>query len=212
MRKILVTVLALATPAALADVMAINVWQPHPGMTATMFEAAEISRAIHERLGAEVIIANDQMQNMHYVMRFKNFTHQSEVFAKMMGDKEWQERVADIDKEERGTRVQLSLINIVSPAEDRSGSVYESFVWQPEPGHFGAMMGQAAEAKAIHEKTGVNVEIGFDRLNRLVYIVLYEDWAHWAKIQDTPNEEFMEWFNSREGTATLVEHYSGMIR
>ena len=213
MRRTIATVLALlVTQTTLADVLLINVWDPHPGKAAATRAGFEISKTIHERAGAEVLVANDQMGNLHYIMRFRDFTHQNEVFNKLQDDEEWAKRAAVIFKEENATRVDVRTINLLSPSENRDGGVYESFVWQPETGQFSAMMTQAGEAKALHEKQGVDIEFGIDQLNRLVYILLYDDWEEYSKIKDNPSEEFLEWFNTRKGSSTLVQQFNGQVQ
>jgi hypothetical protein len=50
----------------------VFIWEPNNGRIGAMVESAMQAKAIHEKSGASVTIAVDQMRNMHYVMNFKD--------------------------------------------------------------------------------------------------------------------------------------------
>jgi hypothetical protein len=84
------------------------------------------------------------------------------------------------------------------------------FIWQPRDGRIGDVIESATEAKAIHEKAGARVSIITDQMNRMHYVMNYDDWNHWAKVQDTPNEAFAEFWEQQmaDPNSDLVEVYT----
>ena len=90
------------------------------------------------------------------------------------------------------------------------GAVYQVYIWQPRDGRISDVIETATQAKAIHEKAGARVSIFVDQLNRMHYVMNYDSLNHWAKVRDTPNPEFQEWWDQQTTApnADLVEVYT----
>lgn len=214
MRTILLTGMLLMTFAgAQADVLEVNVWKSFPGKGAETFANGQKAKAIHAKHGAAVTVANDGMGRMHYALRFANFQAMNAFYDKALADPAWGEFWQAASQDPSAELVGHHVINIVSPAA-KVGVVYDSYVWQPLAGKTGAMMQAAMEAQAIHQKAGAYVDVGFDKLQRLVYIMTFDDWAHYSKFQDTPLPDFEAFMQkqSADPSAVLVENYTGMAQ
>jgi hypothetical protein len=67
------------------------------------------------------------------------------------------------------------------------------------------------QAKAIHEKGDVHVSVAVDKLNRMHYIMQYDNWEDYAKEWDTPNPEFSAFMSGQDKNpgARLIKRYTG---
>ena len=78
------------------------------------------------------------------------------------------------------------------------GAVYQVFIFEPVLGRGSDFFQTAMQAKAIHEKSGARVSIKVDQLQKLHYVMSYDSWDDWAKMQDIPNPEFQA-FMKKQG-------------
>ena len=49
---------------------------------------------------------------------------------------------------------------------------------------------KAMEAAAIQQADGVSIAINVDQLGRLHYVMSFDSWADWGKLQDTPSPKW----------------------
>lgn len=208
MKSILVAVLLLAPPAALADVLEVTIWAPAAGKAPLTFEYGEDARRIQERLGANVTIAADLRNRMHVVQSFENWTEWAKFGDKLQKDDAWSDFIDRINAEPSAELESQYLLNVVSAGAP--GNVYQVFVWQPELGRTNDLIQNALKAETIHEKAGADVAINMDQLGRMHYVVSFESWEAWGKFQDTPNEEFDRFMSeaSQDPTGRLVNVYT----
>lgn len=81
-------------------VYGVWVWKPAPGRTAEMIQSAMESEKIHEELGAQVEIYQENVGGtgmMHYVMMWKNHSDWADSVVKMNASKKWAEYLAEQD-------------------------------------------------------------------------------------------------------------------
>ena len=65
------------------------------------------------------------------------------------------------------------------------------------------------QASAIHTKDGANVAINLDQKGRLHYVMSFDNWADWGKLQDAPSAKwtaFMSDFQS-DPTGKIVQTF-----
>ncbi len=208
MRTIVIGLLLSISAFAQADVLDVNIWKSMPGKAPLTFQYGAEARAIHQDLGADVIIGADTDGRMHYVLTFENWAEWAKFGAKAQASEEVAAFFTNANQNPSAQLEDNYLLNVAAPGGD--GSVYQVFIWQPELGRGGDLFEAATEAKAIHEKRGASVGILFDQLNRMHYLMGFESWDAWAKFQDTPNEEFAEFMQkqNQDPTARLVKVYT----
>ncbi|MEM9621248.1 MAG: hypothetical protein AAF993_06335 [Pseudomonadota bacterium] len=211
---IAVLTLFVTSTAQAAEVLSVSAWQPNPGKMAASYAAAAEAKELHEALGAEVRIIQTFAGTMNYSMSFDSWQAWAEFAAKAATDPKIQKFQADSQKRQSATFLGTNMIEIVSPA-DEVGSVFEATSWKPMPGKNMALMQSAMKAKAIHEKEGVNVSIGWAKNGNLVYITSYADWGAYAKYNDAEmSEAFQAYWQeaSQDPSGTLVGNSMGMER
>jgi hypothetical protein len=61
----------------------------------------------------------------------------------------------------------------------------------------------------IHEKAGASVNIMVDQSQNMHYVMNFDDWEAWAKVQDTPNPEFQAFMQeqSKDPSAAVMKVY-----
>ena len=209
MRTIAIGLLLSISAFAIADVLEVNIWKSMPGMAPQTFQYGAEARAIHEDLGASVIIGADTDGRMHYALTFENWAAWAKFNAKADASEAWGAFIAKINQNPSAELEDNYLLNVASPGAPLAGA-YQVFIWEPELGRGADMFQAGMEAKAIHEKAGVSVSINFDQLNRMHYLVSFNSWDAWAKFADTPNEEFNAFMQkqSQNPTAKLVKVYT----
>lgn len=193
MRSLTIAGLLLATcaaPIAVAEVLHVNIYKPTPGNSAQTFANGQEARAIHEKLGGNVIIGADMEGRMHYALSFENWAEWAKFSAKIDASKEavaFNQKIAAYPSAELEDQY---LLNV--PSAGGVGAVYQVFIWEPLPGRTGQLIQSGMQAEAILEKSGADIAINVDQLNRMHFIISFDTWDAWAKFSDTPNEEFQE--------------------
>jgi len=192
-----------AAPMAAAEVLQVNIFKPMPGNGAQTFAYGQEAKAIHEKLGGNVMVGADTEGRMHYAVTFENWAEWAKFRAKVNASKEitaFNKKVAanpSADLEDQ------YLLNVPSPGG--VGAVYQVFIWEPMPGRTGQLVQSGMQAEAILEKAGADVAINVDQLNRMHFIISFDTWEAWAKFSDTPNEEFQQFM------ATQGENPNGIL-
>ena len=72
------------------------------------------------------------------------------------------------------------------------------------------MFETAMEARAIHEKSGVKVEIHVDQMQNMHYVMNFKNWAAWAMMQDSPSAAFQAFMQRIQASpnAELIKVYT----
>lgn len=203
----------LSLGSAQAEVMEVNVWKTIPGKGAEAAAAFKEARAIHERHGAGVSIINDFEFNTRYVMFFDSWQAWNKSAGGFLQDKEWQALIARGQKDPVLEHQANHLINIIERSETL-GSVVETYIWEPLPGGNQRLFDAGLRSKKLHEKAGVSVLVGADRLDRMIYSISFPDWNAYAKFMDTPNPEYQA-FMAKEmanPSGKLVEVITGSVQ
>ena len=193
-----------------AAALAVTIWKPFPGKSPLMIEQALAAKAIQEKLGATVTIGMENTGRMHYALGgFENWQAYAAFVAKLQASEEWAAWGQRAGANPGSEQVENYLLDVLPGASD-GGNAYQVFIWQPRDGRVNDVIESATEAKAIHEKAGARVAINVDQMNRVHYVMNYDDLSHWAKNQDTPNQEFAEFWERQmqDPNADLVEVYT----
>ena len=210
MRTFFAAVLLLTCSLAHSAAMNVTIWKPIPGKEAQMIESALSAKAIQEKIGATVDIAMENTGRMHYALGgFENWQAWAAFVAKLEASSDWADWQQRTGQNPAALQEENFLLNML-PGSNEGGDVYQVFIWQPRDGRLSDVIETATEAKAIHEKAGARVSIIVDQLNRMHYVMNYDNLNHWAKTQDTPNEEFAAFWDRQtaDPNADLVEVYT----
>lgn len=209
-------VFLLAASLAHSAALSVTIWKPIPGRAAAMMESAMAAKAIHEKLGASVTLGLENTGRLHYAVGgFENWGAWSDWVAKLQTNKDWADWQARTDQNPAALQEENFTLNVVPGSSnpvgpDNPGTVYQVFIWEPQGIQVGPLVESAMEAKAIHEKSGISIGINVDQNFRMHYVMNFRDWAHWAKVQDNPNEEFQAFLQKMAANppGELVEVYT----
>ena len=208
-------VFLLASSLAHSAALTVTIWKPIPGKAAAMMESAMAAKAIHDKLGADVTLALENTGRLHYAAGFENWQAWASWVAKLEASEEWAAWQVRSGQNPAAVQEENFLLNVVPGSSnpvgsDSTGSVYQVYIWKPPGTQVDALVQSGMEAKAIHEKSGISIGINVDQEFRMHYVMNYKDWAHWAKVQDTPNEEFAAFLQKLAANppGELVEVYT----
>ena len=198
------------TSIARAEVINVFTWEPIAGVPnagPNLFEDALRAKAIQEKHGAVVRASRNQFGQLSFSHTHESYAAMNKFYRSVNADPAniayWQLANANPTAKLIG-RATLDVV-----ATGKRGPVSDVFIWEPMPGRLNDTIDNAIGAKAIHEKTGVGVTVATDRLNRMVYIVSYDNFDDYAKFWDTPNQEFMDYMAklNEDPAAKLVATY-----
>ncbi|MGI9286130.1 MAG: hypothetical protein ACR2P1_12140, partial [Pseudomonadales bacterium] len=107
MKTTIFGLLMLLSGLAIGDVLVVNIWDPMPGKGALTFKYAHEARAIHDKLGAQAIVATDQMGNLHYASGFASWEAWGKFQAKLQASEEWTAFIAKLNSDPSAERVDV---------------------------------------------------------------------------------------------------------
>ena len=151
-RLVCLLLVACAAPIAAAEVLQVNIYKPTPGNSALTFANGQEARAIHEKLGGNVVIGADTEGRMHYAVTFENWGAWAKFRAKANASKEFAAFNEKIAANPSAELEDQYLLNVPSPGG--VGAVYQVFIWEPMPGQTGQLIQSGMQAEAILEKSG----------------------------------------------------------
>jgi hypothetical protein len=209
-------VFLLASSLAHSAALNVTIWKPIPGKATAMLESAMAAKAIHEKLGASVTLGLENTGRLHYAAGgFENWKAWADWTTKLQASKEWADWQARNLENPPALQEENFILDVVPGSSnpvgsDNPGTMYQVYIWEPEGTQVGPLVQVALEAKAIHEKSGIRVGINVDQEFRMHYVMNYRDLAHWAQVQDTPNEEFAAFMQrqAENPKGELVEVYT----
>ncbi len=179
-----------------------------PGKGNVTFQYGQEARAIQEKMGGQVVLGADQMGRMHFAMAFPDWTAWAKFNEKLQANPDWQAFITKVNQAPSAVLQDNYMLD--QPSGGEVGSVYQVFIWQPDPGRGQDLLKRGMTAKAIHEKAGAKVGINFDQVGRMHYVMSFENWEAWGKFNDTPNEEFAKFVASfnEDPAAKLIKIYT----
>jgi hypothetical protein len=121
-------------------------------------------------------------------MAFEDWAQWGEYQTKAAADADMQAFVQDYSTSP--SAVQLDSFMLNQPLPGAPGNVYNVFIWEAYEGRSVDMLNKAMEAAAIHQADGVSIAVNVDQLGRLHYVMSFDSWADWGKLQDTPSAEW----------------------
>jgi hypothetical protein len=206
MRLAIVLCLILLSARATADVAQVNIWTPYPGKAAEMYQNAIQAKAIHEKLGASVSIAQDQYLNMHYVVIFKDWSEHGKFSDALGSSEEWQAFWQKISAESAAELTQTFTINNPVVAEPKPVSVV--FSWDVDAGRTPDFIAICEGAMPIHKRLGASPGINIDELGNVHYELTFDNWEAWGNyaMKSATDEEWNAYFakHSENPVATLT--------
>ena len=186
--KLFASLLLLLPSMALATVTHVTLWEPLPGKSAQMMATAAKAVKINKKLGTQAVTAIDAHGRLHFAMAFEDWAQWGEYQTKAAADADMQAFVQDYSTSP--SAVQLDSFMLNQPLPGAPGNVYNVFIWEAYEGRSVDMLNKAMEAAAIHQADGVSIAVNVDQLGRLHYVMSFDSWADWGKLQDTPSAEW----------------------
>ena len=207
MRKILLLCLGLLGAQAWSDVAQVNIWKPYPGKTAQTYQNAFGAKAIHEKLGATVTIAQDQFLNIHYIVAFKDWVEYGKFFDAMNASEEWQAYWRQISSESSAELTETYTINNPVVAEPNPVSVV--FSWDVQDGRTQDFIAICEGAMPIHKRLGASPGINIDSVGNVHYELTFGSWEAWGSyaMKSATDEEWNAYFakHSENPVASLTK-------
>ena len=205
--KLLAGLVLLLPSMAMATVTHVTLWEPLPGKSAQMMTTAAKAVELNKKLGMQAVTAIDTHGRLHFAMAFDDWAQWGEYQAKAAADADMQAFVQGYST--NPSAVQLDSFMLNQPLPSAPGSVYNVFIWEAYEGRSVDMLNKAMEAAAIHQADGVSIAVNVDQLGRLHYVMSFDNWADWGKLQDAPSAKwtaFMSDFQS-DPTGKIVQTF-----
>ena len=133
------------------------------------YQYAVEARTIMRELGADPIVAADQLGNMHFATGFKDWTEWVAFGDKMRASEKWSAFNQKVAQNPSAKLIENYMMDVPSPGAIKN--VYEVFVWEPQPGKIEENVQNALQAKDIHVKLGASTQVGIDGLGKMHYVV-----------------------------------------
>jgi hypothetical protein len=207
MKKAITLCLALMSANVWSDVAQVNVWTPYPGKAAQTYQNAMQAKALHEKLGATVMISQDQDLNMHYVVTFKDWSEYGKFFDAMNASQEWQALWQKISASGSAELTHTFMINNPVVAEAKPVSVV--FSWDVDAGRTPDFIAICQGAMPIHKRLGASPGINVDELGNVHYELTFDSWEAWGNysMKAATDEEWNAYFakNSENPIASLMK-------
>ena len=212
MKKILGVLTVLFSASAYADVVSVFVWEAPVGHAQQMFANGLQAEGMHEEMGAAVQVGQSQRFHMYYVMRFESAAARGAFVDKINASAEWQAFMGEVSQREgAATMVRVYNMTVLAQSEEIGGPAAVVFQYKPNPGQAQAVVANALQGKAIHEKMGANVQVLLDEEGMVHYVTTHASWAAQGEFEDAVNGgQNEEWDAFWEGvtsnpTAELVD-------
>ena len=205
--KLLAGLVLLLPSMAMATVTHVTLWEPLPGKSAQMMATAAKAVELNKKLGMQAVTAIDTHGRLHFAMAFDDWAQWGEYQARAAADADMQAFVQGYST--NPSAVQLDSFMLNQPLPSAPGSVYNVFIWEAYEGRSVDMLNKAMEAAAIHQADGVSIAVNVDQLGRLHYVMSFDNWADWGKLQDAPSAKwtaFMSDFQS-DPTGKIVQTF-----
>jgi len=186
--KLLAGLLLLLPSMAMATVTHVTLWEPLPGQSAQMMATAAKAVELNKKLGMQAVTAIDTHGRLHFAMAFDDWAQWGEYQAKAAADADMQAFVQGYST--NPSAVQLDSFMLNQPLPSAPGNVYNVFIWEAYEGRSVDMLNKAMEAAAIHQADGVSIAVNVDQLGRLHYVMSFDSWADWGKLQDAPSAKW----------------------
>lgn len=170
--------LALLAMQAFADVAQVNIWNPLPGRGPETLQNAMQAKAIHEKLGANVTIAQDQNGSLHYAVIFENWPAYGRFSDAMLASDEWQKFWQRISADPSAELAYTFMINNPVVADAKPVSLV--FSWDVQPGRTPLFVSICEEAMPIHKRLGASPGINIDELGDVHYELTFDSWEAWG--------------------------------
>ena len=186
--KLFASLLLMLPSMASATVTHVTLWEPLPGMSAQMMATAAKAVKLNKKLGTQAVTAIDAHGRLHFAMAFEDWAQWGEYQTRAAADADMQAFVQDYSASP--SAVQLDSFMLNQPLPGAPGKVYNVFIWEAYEGRSVDMLNKAMEAAAIHQADGVSIAVNVDQLSRLHYVMSFDSWADWGKLQDAPSAEW----------------------
>jgi glutathione S-transferase len=115
MRIACALLLAMLPSLGAADVSVVDIWEALPGKNARMFQAALEVKVIHEKLGAKIWVAGDQLGRLHYVSTFPSWADWAKFGAAAAQSKELTDWWDKVSQDPAAKHIEEYMVEEVTP-------------------------------------------------------------------------------------------------
>ncbi|NKB32639.1 MAG: hypothetical protein GKR91_06030 [Pseudomonadales bacterium] len=197
MRTLIAAVLFCFSTSILAQVAAVNVFEPLPGKAPLVIQYMNEAKAIHQAMGVGVATSFDGSGIYRYAVLVENWEAYGNFVDALGTSAPWALFQARIASNPAATQIDNLRLNGRSVIESvvGPGSATHVFVWELGPG---VTMNESIEAamgaKEIHERTGVDgISVYATGGTHMYYLMHFNNMSSWGRFQDQPNMEFNQY-------------------
>ncbi len=206
MKSIIAAVILIFPSSAFAQVVSVNVFQPVPGgapLTAEYFQEAKV---ILQAAGARVTMSLDLKGTFRFATSFDNWEAYGRFAQSLPTNQSWGAFLNKVSGNPSAIQTDNLLLNQIAAATNPvtgPGTVTQVFVWEPTGGTMAELIEGAMGAKPIHERAGASVSVSAGG-GRMYYLMRFENFEAWGKNRDTPNPEFLAYFQSLDTDGAII--------
>ncbi len=207
MKSIIAAVILTFPSSAFAQVASVNVYQPVPGGAQLTAEYFQEARAILQAAGAQVVISSDLKGTFRFATLFDNWEAYGRFAQSLPTNQSWGAFQNKIGRAPSATQTDNLLLNQIAAETNPvtgPGTVTQVVVWEPTTtGTMAQLVEGAIGAKPIHERAGASVAVSVGG-GRMYYLMRFENFEAWGKNRDTPNPEFLAYFQSLDTDGAII--------
>ncbi len=206
MKSIIAAVILIFPSSAFAQVVSVNVFQPVPGgapLTAEYFQEAKV---ILQAAGARVTMSLDLKGTFRFATSFDNWEAYGRFAQSLPTNQSWGAFLNKVSGNPSAIQTDNLLLNQIAAETNPvtgPGTVTQVFVWEPTGGTMAELIEGAMGAKPIHERAGASVSVSAGG-GRMYYLMRFENFEAWGKNRDTPNPEFLAYFQSLDTDGAII--------
>ena len=213
MKSIIAALILIFPSSAFAQVVSVNVYQPVPGGAQLTAEYFQEARVILQAAGAQVTMSLDLKGTFRFATSFDNWEAYGRFAQSLPTNQSWGAFLNKVAGNPSATQTDNLLLNQIAAETNPvtgPGTVTQVFVWEPTGGTMAQLIEGAMGAKPIHERAGASVSVSAGG-GRMYYLMRFENFEAWGKNRDTPNPEFLAYFQSLgTGGAIIVNQITAV--
>jgi len=207
MKSIIAAVILIFPSSAFAQVVSVNVFQPVPGRAQLTAEYFQEAKVILQAAGARVTMSVDLKGTYRFATSFDNWEAYGRFAQSLPTNESWgafQNKIGNAPSANQTDNLLLFQRAAATNPVTGPGTVTQVIVWEPTTtGTMAQLVEGAMGAKPIHERAGASVSV-FTGGGRMYYLMRFENFEAWGKNRDTPNPEFLAYFQSLDTDGAII--------
>ncbi len=188
-------------------------YQPVPGGVTLTVEYFQEAKVILQAAGAQVTMSLDLKGTFRFGTSFDNWEAYGRFAQSLPTNQSWGAFLNKVSGNPSAIQTDNLLLNQIAAETNPvtgPGTVTQVFVWEPTGGTMAELIEGAMGAKPIHERAGASVSVSAGG-GRMYYLMRFENFEAWGKNRDTPNPEFLAYFQSLgTGGAIIVNQITAV--